>query len=110
MRRGAENYEQGMYINAKKVFTADVLWEYGSREEKAEALKYLAFVYCLEGLERSCTQAFARALLEDPGFELAEGEKGHPLWEPSFNKASLTYQCYLEELELNTLSKESACR
>ena len=51
-----------------------------------EALKYTAFSYCLIGRTVSCRQQFEKAFKLDPGFDLAAGEKGHPLWGPVFAK------------------------
>jgi hypothetical protein len=34
-----------------------------------------------------CRQQFAKAFKLDKSFDLSPGEKGHPLWTPSFERA-----------------------
>ncbi|MBI3230981.1 MAG: TssQ family T6SS-associated lipoprotein, partial [Burkholderiales bacterium] len=52
-----------------------------------DAAKFMAFSYCVTNRNALCRQQFERALKLDPSFDLAAGEKGHPLWGPVFLKA-----------------------
>ena len=52
-----------------------------------EALKYAAFSYCVTRRVTLCRQQFAKAFKLDKSFDLSPGEKGHPLWTPSFERA-----------------------
>jgi hypothetical protein len=54
---------------------------------RVEALKYIAFSYCVTRDLLDCRHAFDTALGIDPGFELGRGEGGHPMWGPVFEQA-----------------------
>lgn len=54
---------------------------------RVEALKYIAFSYCVTSDFRDCRHAFDTALGIDAGFELGKGEGGHPMWGPVFRQA-----------------------
>jgi len=54
---------------------------------RVEALKYIAFSYCVTKDLLDCRHAFDTALGIDPGFELGRGEGGHPMWGPVFEQA-----------------------
>ena len=54
---------------------------------RVAGLKYIAFSYCVTGRQQLCRENFERALRLDAGFELSEGEQGHPLWGPEYIKA-----------------------
>jgi Flp pilus assembly protein TadD len=55
--------------------------------ERLSAAKYTAFSYCVSGRQALCRETFDRAFRLDPGFDLAAGEHGHPLWGPAFSAA-----------------------
>jgi hypothetical protein len=82
-------YNNGEYNAAiKKLGAATEIWgQDGSKAGQLEALKYIAFSYCLTQRQALCRAQFERALKLDPAFDLAPGEKGHPLWGPVFAKA-----------------------
>ncbi|MES2127098.1 MAG: TssQ family T6SS-associated lipoprotein [Pseudomonadota bacterium] len=84
---GIALYNAGDYAGAiKQLGTASAIWK-GEKPVQLEALKYMAFSYCLTSRPVPCKQRFEQALKLDPAFDLAPGEKGHPLWDPVFDKA-----------------------
>jgi hypothetical protein len=54
---------------------------------RVEALKYIAFSYCVTRDMADCRHAFNAALAIDADFELGKGEGGHPMWGPVFDQA-----------------------
>ncbi|AIY39264.1 putative lipoprotein [Collimonas arenae] len=87
LNEGIALYNKGSYsaavkrlANAPEIWTADIGFQ-------TEALKYMAFSYCVTSRKKLCRQQFEKALRLDPNFDLAPGEKGHPLWGPAFNQA-----------------------
>lgn len=84
---GIELYHAGDYNGAiKRLAGAREIWG-GDKATQTTALKYMAFSYCVTGRNALCKQQFDKAFKLDPGFDLAQGEKGHPLWGPVFDKA-----------------------
>ena len=86
LREGIRLYNDGDFNAAIKRLSADEITG-GSMRTRLTALKYTAFSYCVTSRQAQCRQAFERALKLDPSFELAAGERGHPLWGPVFEKA-----------------------
>lgn len=83
---GVEAYNRGEYQGAiRKLTTPEVAA--GEKPAQLTALKYSAFSYCLTKRVTLCRQQFDKAFKLDPAFDLAPGEKGHPLWGPSFDLA-----------------------
>jgi hypothetical protein len=86
LRDGIRLYNEGDFNGAiKRLSARDV--NTGPTATRVTALKYLAFSYCVTSRPAPCRQAFERALRLDPGFDLAPGEHGHPLWGPVFTQA-----------------------
>ena len=84
---GIALYDNGDYTAAaKKLATSGEIWK-ASKSVQLEALKYMAFSYCVTSQPVTCKQQFDKALKLDPEFDLAPGEKGHPLWSPVFDRA-----------------------
>ncbi|GAC1332530.1 MAG: hypothetical protein NVSMB28_29360 [Collimonas sp.] len=84
---GIALYNKGSYsaaikrlANAPEIWSADVSFQ-------TEALKTMAFSYCVTSRKKLCKQQFEKALKLDPTFDLAPGEQGHPLWGPVFKQA-----------------------
>jgi len=84
LNEGIQLYGSGDYNGtvkhlavAKEIWTAD-------KDIQVEALKYMAFSYCVTFRQALCKQQFEKAVKLDPTFDLAPGEKGHPLWGPVF--------------------------
>lgn len=86
LRDGIKLYDDGDFNGAiRRLNTVDVPAE--SAPNRLIALKYMAFSYCVTARPGPCRQAFEKALKLDPSFDLAPGERGHPLWGPVFAKA-----------------------
>ena len=86
LREGIALYHDGEFNAAiRRLNSGDM--NGGSVRNRTSALKYTAFSYCVTARPAPCRQAFERALRIDPGFDLAPGEHGHPLWGPVFTKA-----------------------
>lgn len=87
LNEGVELYNNGDYNGAiKRLAGAHEIWS-GDKATQVTALKYMAFSYCVTGRQALCKQQFDKALKLDPAFDLDQGEKGHPLWGPVFEKA-----------------------
>ena len=86
LNAGVDLYNAGDYAGAIKLLggSADI-WK-ADKPIQLDALKYMAFSYCVTGKQALCKQQFEKAVKLDPSFDLAPGEKGHPLWEPVFDK------------------------
>lgn len=80
-------YERGEFSSAIRQLTP--LTNDGSLDaaQQLRALKSLAFSQCSSNARTLCRQTFERALRADPTFELAPAERGHPLWQPEFERA-----------------------
>jgi hypothetical protein len=84
---GVELYNAGDFNGAiKRLAGAPEIWS-GDKATQVTALKYMAFSYCVTRRKTLCKQQFNKALKLDPAFDLAQGEKGHPLWGPVFDQA-----------------------
>ena len=86
LNQGIELYNKGDYQNAIRRLSSAKDAAQGDTATQLLALKYLAFNYCVTGQKTLCQQQFEHALRIDPSFDLAAGEKGHPLWGPVFNR------------------------
>jgi hypothetical protein len=86
LNAGIDMYKAGNFNGAIKQLTAP---EMASAETplQLEAIKYTAFSYCVTNRITLCRQQFIKAFKLDPDFDLSPGEKGHPLWTPSFERA-----------------------
>ena len=83
---GLALYNAGDYAGAIKLLGGSVtIWK-AEKPIQLEALKAMAFSYCVTARPIPCKQRFEQALKLDPAFDLAPGEKGHPLWDPVFDK------------------------
>jgi hypothetical protein len=84
---GIALYDRGEYAAAvKKLAGSNEIWK-ARNQVQLEALKYMAFSYCVTSQPVPCRYQFDKALKLDPSFDLAPGEKGHPLWGPVFERA-----------------------
>jgi hypothetical protein len=83
---GIALYNNGDYRGAIKRFATiyDNLKPY--KDMELLALKFTAFSYCVTGHAPMCKQEFEKAVKLDPSFDLDQGEKGHPLWGPVFER------------------------
>jgi len=80
LARGIKSYEDGAYKGAAKQFQAALDLGLEAKADQATAHKYLAFMTCVSGREKSCRDEFRKALDADPAFELGPAEAGHPIW------------------------------
>ncbi|TLP78308.1 hypothetical protein FEA48_03670 [Pseudomonas nitroreducens] len=79
------SYEAGDYAAAEEQFLTPKLWSVDSPLQ-VQALKYLAFSYCVTERPNQCRFAFERAVQINPSFRLERAEAGHPLWGPVFEE------------------------
>lgn len=86
IKAGVQRFDQGDFDAAIVMLRSAKLA--GEPDHKqAEALKYIAFSYCVTGRPVQCRHAFEMAFQADPHFALAPGEAGHPMWAPVFLQA-----------------------
>jgi Tfp pilus assembly protein PilF len=81
--KGIKSYEEGEYKVAAKQLQVALDLGLGAKRDQAKAHKYLAFIVCVSGREKSCRNEFRKALDADPKFELEPAEAGHPIWGPA---------------------------
>lgn len=88
LQDGINLFNNGDYNGAiKRLSTASEIWAGGVEQAiQLEALKYTAFSYCVTSRQTLCKAQFEKALKLNPAFDLAPGEKGHPLWGPIFDR------------------------
>ena len=84
LERAVKSYEEGAHKNAARQFQAALDFGLDSKADRVTAHKYLAFIVCVSGREKSCRDEFRKALNVDPSFELGPAEIGHPVWGPVF--------------------------
>ena len=83
LEKGIKSYEDGEYKVASKRLQAALDVGLDAKRDQARAHKYLAFIVCVSGREKSCRDEFQKALDADPKFELEPAEAGHPIWGPA---------------------------
>ena len=79
---GVKSYEDGEYKTAAKQLQMALDLGLEAKRDQAKAHKYLAFINCVTGREKSCRGEFNKALDADPKFALEPAEAGHPVWGP----------------------------
>lgn len=84
LARGIKSYEEAEYEMAARQFRSALDSGLRGPKDQASAYKYLAFLACSEGREKTCYADFRKAFEADPNFKLAPAEAGHPLWGPVF--------------------------
>jgi len=82
---GIHQYEDGDYKAAVGNLNSALDAGLTFQSDKLTAHKYLAFIYCSSGQEKTCRDEFRRAFELDPGFTLERTEEGHPIWGPIYN-------------------------
>jgi tetratricopeptide (TPR) repeat protein len=82
---GIKYYEEGNYKDSLKLLQEALTKGLPDKEGQVEAHKYLAFIHCVSGRNKECTDEFKKALELDPNFELHAAEAGHPLWGPVYS-------------------------
>jgi|SRR5690554_668172 len=86
LNRGKAHFLAGNYSQAETDLIGATIWQ-ANNATQLNALKYLAFTYCVTERPALCRHAFYKALQLDPRFELSSAEVTHPLWGPEFNLA-----------------------
>lgn len=86
LSEGIELYDKGDFNGAIRRLNASEIRS-AHKSVQTKALKYMAFSYCVTSRKMQCRQQFEKALKIDPAFDLAPGEKGHPLWGSVFERA-----------------------
>jgi Tfp pilus assembly protein PilF len=89
LQRGIRSYEDAEYELAARQLQSALERGLTTPKDKVSAYKYLAFVSCASGRERSCQAEFRKALEVDPTFKLTPAEAGHPIWGPVFRSVKL---------------------
>jgi Tfp pilus assembly protein PilF len=92
LSKGVENYEDGNYIASVEALNNVLQTKLADRNDKVSAYKYIAFIDCVSGREKMCYEAFRKALLLNPNFELTPAEAGHPVWGPVFRSAKAKFK------------------
>jgi Tfp pilus assembly protein PilF len=83
LAKGLQQYDDGRYAQSAR--NLQLALEQGlSKPDRVKAHKYLAFIDCASGREKTCRDEFRAALDIDPTMELAPAEAGHPIWGPVF--------------------------
>lgn len=88
LKDGTALYDGGDYNGAiKKLSGAGDIWNGHNKDVQINALKIMAFSYCVTSRTQLCRQQFDKALKLDPSFSLSAAEIGHPVWGPVFLKS-----------------------
>jgi len=87
LNAGIDMYKTGNFNGAIKQLTTAPELAKADTPLQLEAIKYTAFSYCVTNRATLCRQQFVKAFQLDKSFDLSPGEKGHPLWTPSFERA-----------------------
>jgi Tfp pilus assembly protein PilF len=87
LNEGISLYEKGDYNAALKRLAAANELANDNKAIQLTSLKYMAFSYCVTSRPTLCRHQFEKAFKINPAFDLAPGEKGHPLWGPVFERA-----------------------
>ena len=84
-------YEDADFPKAIKLFQ-DSLKETLTPVDQIQALKFMAFSYCLTNRMTLCRTEFEKILQLNPDFELDAAEAGHPSWGPPFRTAKARHK------------------
>ncbi len=87
LNQGIKLYQSGQYGNAETQLKLALQQGLSIGVDRANAHKYLAFIYCTSKREALCSAAFKHARQADPSFALSKAEAGHPMWGPVYRKA-----------------------
>lgn len=87
LNAGIDMYKAGNFNGAIKLLTTAPELAKADTPLQLEAIKYTAFSYCVTNRITLCRLQFVKAFKLDKTFDLSPGEKGHPLWTPSFERA-----------------------
>lgn len=96
MLEGIRLYDEGRYDAAiEKLSDAKV--QAAAEAIRVEALKYIAFSYCVTENFTQCRAAFDAALRTDANFRLRDSEIGHPMWGSIYHQAKTDFENKLHD-------------
>ena len=84
LEKGTISYEQGNYAVALTRLQGVIDLPAATTDEKIQAYKLTAFIHCISGREKMCSDSFKKAIQLDARFNLTPAEVGHPVWGPVF--------------------------
>ena len=87
---GMVKYDAGEYTGARRLLEAALTEGFKDKRDQVKAMKYIAFVDCLQRRYRDCRAEFIKIYDVDPDFDLAPAEAGHPSWTHTFAAAKAT--------------------
>jgi Tfp pilus assembly protein PilF len=85
--QGIKLYQAAQYAEAETQLKLALQLGLSIGPDRANAHKFLAFIYCTSRRESLCSAAFKAARQADPAFALSKAEAGHPMWGPVYRKA-----------------------
>ncbi|RZL08611.1 MAG: hypothetical protein EOP40_12515 [Rubrivivax sp.] len=88
--QGIKSYQSGQYAESETQLKQALQLGLSIGIDRANAHKYLAFIYCTSKREALCAASFKNARQADPSFALTKAEAGHPMWGPVYKKALAT--------------------
>ena len=86
---GVRQFEEGEYAKATQSLQSALDLGLAGDSDRIKAHKYLAFIHCVSGRQRTCRDEFGKALEINPSMELEPSERGHPIWGPQFRSAKI---------------------
>ncbi len=87
LMQGIKLYQAGQYGESETQLKGALQLGLSIGPDRANANKYLAFIYCTSKREALCWSAFKAARQADPAFALSKAEAGHPMWGPVYRKS-----------------------
>lgn len=88
--QGIKSYQSGQYAESETQLKQALQLGLSIGIDRANAHKYLAFIYCTSKREALCAASFKNARQADSSFALTKAEAGHPMWGPVYKKALAT--------------------
>jgi Tfp pilus assembly protein PilF len=89
---GKKFYSKREYTKAIRMLEAAVTKEDLKPGKKAEAYKFLAFIYAIEKNPAQARAAFVNAFKLDKEFQLDKSEYGNPVWTPIYDEVQKQFQ------------------
>ncbi len=86
LREGVSAFGQGDYKRAESRLNESQKLGLNQNDEKLQAFKTQAFLYCVTRRAALCEKSFDSAFATDRSFDLTRAERGHPVWGPVFAK------------------------
>lgn len=87
LAQGIKSYQAGQYAESETQLKLALQQGLSIGIDRANAHKYLAFIYCTSKREALCAASFRNARQADASFALSKAEAGHPMWGPVYRKA-----------------------